>query len=147
MLPVVRRLKEAVDGGDVGDVVGIRAGNRGRPPLPPHYPAWITTAAETGSLLWSAGVEDCALLSLRLTGGTVAGLDPSWSVPAGNPWDYDFFLEVVGTQGSVEVDELSESVQLVSARAGDGLRLVGFGEDADAAMVEAFAASVRAGEV
>ena len=178
MLPAVRRLKAAVDGGQVGDVVGIRAGNRGRPPLPPQYPPWITTpaesgggalidhsvhltdlvrhvtgqevevvAAETGSLLWSAGVEDCALLSLRLSGGAVAGLDPSWSVPAGNPWDYDFFLELLGTQGSVEVDDVSESLRLVSARAGDGLRLVGFGEDPDAAMVEAFAASVRAGEV
>ncbi len=178
MLPAVRRLKAAVDGGGVGDVVGIRAGNRGRPPLPPQYPSWITTtaqsgggalidhsvhltdlvrhvtgqevaavAAETGSLLWQAGVEDCALLSLRLTGGAVAGLDPSWSVPAGNPWDYDFFLELIGTHGSVEVDDVSESVRLVSARAGNGLRLVGFGEDADGAMIEAFAASVRAGEV
>jgi predicted dehydrogenase len=182
MLPVVDRVKAAVHSGSLGEVVGIRAGNRGRPPLPPHYPAWITTpaesgggalidhsvhltdlvrhvtgqevaavAAETGSLLWpelgSAGVEDCALLSLRLTGGAVAGLDPSWSVPAGNPWDYDFFLELVGTQGSVQVDDVSESVRLVSARAGGGLRLVGIGEDPDAAMLEAFAASVRAGEV
>jgi predicted dehydrogenase len=48
MLPVVRRVKAAVDGGDVGQVVGIRAGNRGRPPLPPQYPAWITTPAESG---------------------------------------------------------------------------------------------------
>jgi len=178
MLPVVRRVKAAVDAGDVGEVVGIRAGNRGRPPLPPAYPGWITTpaesgggalidhsvhltdlirhvtgqeiasvAAETGSLLWSAGVEDCALLSLRLTGGAVAGLDPSWSVPVGNPWDYDFFLEVLGTEGSVEVDDVSESVRLVSAHAGGGLRLIGFGQDADAAMLEAFAASIRAGEV
>jgi predicted dehydrogenase len=178
MLPAVRRLKAAVDDGSLGEVVGIRAGNRGRPPLPPAYPQWITTpaesgggalidhsvhltdlvrhvtgqevasvAAETGSLLWSADVEDCALLSLRLSGGAVAGLDPSWSVPAGNPWDYDFFFEIVGTQGSVEVDDVSEALRLVSARSGEGLRLVGFGEDADAAMVEAFAASVRAGEV
>ena len=182
MLPVVRRLKAEVDSGRLGAVVGVRAANRGRPPLPPHYPGWITdpaesgggalidhsvhltdlvrhvtgqevaaVAAETGSLLWpelrSAGVEDCALLTLRLTGGAVVGLDPSWSVPAGNPWDYDFSLELLGTQGSVQVGDVAEAVQLVSGRAGGGLRLVGFGEDPDAAMVEAFAASVRAGEV
>jgi len=29
-------------------VIGLRAGNRGRPPLPPHYPAWITQAHESG---------------------------------------------------------------------------------------------------
>jgi predicted dehydrogenase len=182
VLPAVRRLKAAVHNGEVGDVVGVRARNRGRPPLPPHYPSWITSpeesgggalldhsvhltdlvrhvtgqevaavAAETGSLLWpelrSAGVEDCALLTLRLAGGAVAALDPSWSVPAGNPWDYDFSFELLGTQGSVEVGDVAESVQLVSGRAGGGLRLVGFGEDPDAALLEAFAASVRAGEV
>jgi predicted dehydrogenase len=175
-LPQVRRVKEALDAGTLGRVIGVRAGNRGRPPLPPQYPAWITTpaesgggalidhsvhltdllrhltgqevvrvAAETGSLLWDAGVEDCALLSLELTGATVASLDPSWSVPANNPWDYDFFLRLVGTAGSVDLDDVSESVRLVSERAGAGLRLVGFAEDADAALVEAFVESVLRG--
>jgi predicted dehydrogenase len=177
-LPHVRRVRQALDDRVLGDVIGIRAGNRGRAPLPPGYPAWITTpeqsgggalidhsvhltdllrhltgqevtavAAETGSLLWSAGVEDCALLSLRFDKGAVASIDPSWSVPADNPWDYDFFLRLVGTAGSVDIDDLSESVQLVSPRAGAGLRLVGFGEDPDASMVQAFVASVGAGEV
>jgi predicted dehydrogenase len=175
-LPHVRTAKEALDSGSLGDVVGLRAGNRGRPPLPPHYPAWITSAeeagggalidhsvhltdlvrhltgrevsrvsAETGSLLWDTGVEDCALLSLVLDNGAVAGLDPSWSVPANNPWDYDFFLRLVGTAGSVDLDDLAESVQIVSSRTGDGLRLVGFADDPDAAMIETFCASVRAG--
>jgi predicted dehydrogenase len=177
-LPHVRRIKRAIDERSLGDILGVRAGNRGRPPLPPQYPAWITTpeesgggalidhsvhltdllrhltgqeveavAAEAGSLLWSADVEDCALLSLRFDGGTVASIDPSWSVPADNPWDYDFFLRLVGTGGSVDVDDLSESVKLVSGRAGHGLRLVGFADDPDAAMIEAFVASVATGEV
>jgi predicted dehydrogenase len=177
-LPQVRQVKDALDSGRLGHVVGLRAGNRGRPPLPPGYPSWITdpeqsgggalidhsvhltdlvrhltgleveqVAAEAGSLLWSAGVEDCALLSLRLEGGAVAALDPSWSVPADNPWDYDFFLRLVGTAGAVDLDDLAASVTLVSPRAGRGMRLVGFADDPDAAMVEAFVASMRAGEV
>jgi predicted dehydrogenase len=36
-------------------------------------------------------------------------------------------------------------VRLVSPRAGAGLRLVGFAEDPDAAMIETFCTSVRAG--
>ena len=175
-LPHVRRVKQALDSGSLGEVVGVRAGNRGRPPLPPHYPGWITdpeqsgggalidhsvhltdllrhltgrevvrVAAETSDQLWSAGVEDCVLLSLELDNGAVASLDPSWSVPADNPWDYDFFLRLVGTSGSADVDDLAESVRLVSPRAGAGLRLVGFAEDPDAAMIETFCASVRAG--
>jgi predicted dehydrogenase len=172
----VRTVRAAVDAGSLGEVIGIRAGNRGRPPLSPHYPEWITlpeesgggalidhsvhlvdlvrhltgrevslVAAETGSLLWGMGVEDCALLSLVLDNGGVAALDPSWSVPFNNPWDYDFFLHVVGTSGSADVDDLSESVQVVGPRVGDGLRLAGFADDADAAMVETFCASVVAG--
>ena len=175
-LPHVQRVKAALDSGSLGEVVGIRAGNRGRPPLPPHYPDWITdpeqsgggalidhsvhltdllrhltgrevtrVAAEVGELLWAAGVEDCALLSLQLDNGAVASIDPSWSVPADNPWDYDFFLRLVGTAGSADLDDLSESVRLVSPRAGNGLRLVGFGDDPDAAMVATFCASLQAG--
>jgi len=177
-LPHVRSAKEALDSGALGDVVGMRLGNRGRPPLPPHYPAWITDAAQSGggalidhsvhltdlvrhltgrevrrvaaeadSLLWGADVEDCALLSLVLDGGAVAGLDPSWSVPANNPWDYDFFLRLTGTFGSIDLDDLAESVQIVSAATGDGLRFAGFAEDPDAAMIENFCASVRAGRL
>jgi predicted dehydrogenase len=177
-LPHVRTAKEALDSGSLCDVVGLRAGNRGRPPLPPHYPAWITSpdeagggalidhsvhltdlvrhltgrevarvAAETGSLLWKADVEDCALLSLVLDSGAVASLDPSWSVPANNPWDYDFFLRLAGTAGSVDLDDLAESVQIVGAGTGDGLRLVGFAEDPDAAMIESFCAGVRQGRL
>ena len=177
-LPHVRSIKEAIDSGSLGEVIGIRAGNRGRPPLPPRYPAWITqaresgggalidhsvhltdvirhltgrevvsVAAEAGELLWGAGVEDCALLSLVLDNGAVAGLDQSWSVPANNPWDYDFFLRLVGTQGSVDLDDLAESVQVVSGRMADGLRLAGFADDPDAEMIETFCASVRQGRL
>jgi predicted dehydrogenase len=177
-LPHVRTVKQALDGGTLGEVIGLRAGNRGRPPLPPGYPAWITdraeagggalidhsvhltdlvrhltgreitrVAAETGSLLWNASVEDCALLSLVLDGGAVASLDPSWSVPSNNPWDYDFFLRLVGTGGSVDLDDLAESVQIVSGGTGDGLRLAGFARDPDAAMIEQFCASVREGRM
>jgi len=177
-LPHVRSIKKALDSGSLGEVIGLRAGNRGRPPLPPHYPAWITqasesgggalidhsvhltdmvryltgrevtsVAAETGALLWGAGVEDCALLSLVLDNGAVAGLDPSWSVPANNPWDYDFFVRLVGTGGSVDLDDLAESVQVVSGRMARGLRLAGFADDPDAEMIETFCASVRQGRL
>ena len=177
-LPHVRSIKEAIDSGSLGEVIGIRAGNRGRPPLPPRYPAWITdpresgggalldhsvhltdvirhltgrevvsVAAEAGTLLWGADVEDCALLSLVLDNGAVAGLDPSWSVPASNPWDYDFFLKLVGTGGSADLDDLAESVHVVSGRMGDGLRLAPFADDPDAEMIETFCASVRQGRL
>ena len=41
-LPLVARARAAVRDGRLGDLVGMVGGNRGRPPLPPAYPSWIT---------------------------------------------------------------------------------------------------------
>lgn len=175
-LPLVQKAKAAVEAGELGEIIGMVGGNRGRPPLPPQYPEWITdpaqagggalidhsvhvsdvmrhvsgrevarVSAEAGAQLWDCGVDDLALLSLVFDGGAVASIDPSWSVPANNPWDYDFYLRLVGTRGSFDLNDLAESVQLVSPHWGSGLRLAGFAADADLTMIEAFAASVRAG--
>jgi predicted dehydrogenase len=179
-LPLVARAREAVRSGRLGDLIGLVGGNRGRPPLPPSYPAWITdpvaagggamidhsvhvsdvmrhvsglevaeVSAEAGALLWDCGVDDVAILSLRFAGGAVGSVDPSWSVPADNPWDYDFYLRLVGTEGSLEITDATESLQVVSNREGGprGLRQASFADDADRAMVEGFLASVRAGAV
>jgi predicted dehydrogenase len=106
-------------------------------------------SAEADSLLWDCGVDDVAVLTLRFDGGAVASIDPSWSVPADNPWDYDFFLRVLGTEGSIEIRDDADSLHLVSSVASGprGLRLAGFGQDVDLAMIEAFAQSVQAGEI
>ena len=176
--PLVQQVCGLVRAGELGDLVAMVGGNRGRPPLPPHYPTWITTAsesgggalidhsvhvtdamrhvggrevvrvsAEVGSLLWDCGVDDVALLSLVFDGGMVASVDPSWSVPAGNPWDYDFYLRILGTQGALQITDTAESLQLVTRTQAEGMRLVPFGTDVDAAMLDAFVASVRAGEL
>ncbi|MEO6571897.1 MAG: Gfo/Idh/MocA family oxidoreductase [Ilumatobacteraceae bacterium] len=173
--PMVVEARAAIEAGAIGDVVGMVGGNRGRPPLPPQYPAWITDVrqagggalldhsvhvtdvmrhvlgrevvrvnAEVGDRFWSSGVDDMAAMSLVFDGGAIASVDPSWSVPERNPWSYDFFLRVLGTAGTITIDDRNEVVRLVT---GDGLRLVPFGVDIDAAMIEAFARSVRSGHV
>jgi predicted dehydrogenase len=177
-LPMVARARAAVGEGRLGELVGLVGGNRGRPPLPPGYPTWITdpvaagggalidhsvhvtdamrhvsglevaaVSAEAGELLWSSGVDDTALLVLRFVNGAVGSVDPSWSVPADHPWDYDFFLRLVGTEGSLDLTDGAESLRVVSTGAGAprGLRHASFAEDADRAMLEAFLASVRLG--
>jgi predicted dehydrogenase len=47
-LPLVARVRAAVRDGRVGEVIGLVGGNRGRPPLPSSYPAWITDPAAAG---------------------------------------------------------------------------------------------------
>jgi predicted dehydrogenase len=175
-LPLVQRARNAVASGDLGDLVAMVGGNRGRPPLPPAYPGWITShdgagggalidhsvhvtdvmrhvsgrdvervSAEVGSQLWGTEVDDVALMPLVFEGGAVASVDPSWSVPEGNPWDYDFYLRLLGTGGSLEISDTATAVEVVSAHWGGGLRLASFAEDADATMIEAFIDSVRNG--
>ncbi len=179
-LPVVARAREAVRGGRIGELVGAFGGNRGRPPLPPSYPDWITdprragggalidhsvhvsdvmrhvsglevteVSAEAGALLWGLDVDDLAVLTLRFGNGAVGSIDPSWSVPEDSPADYDFYLRLVGTEGSLTISDAAEAVDLVSTRQGRprGLRRASFAEDADRAMLAAFVASVRAGTV
>jgi predicted dehydrogenase len=177
-LPIIDQVRASLEAGELGDVFAMVARNRGRPPLAPHYPAWITdpglagggalmdhsvhltdilrhlsgrevvrVGAEVDSLMWDCGVDDIALMSLLFDNGMVASIDPSWSVPADNPWAYDFSLRIVGTKGSLMIDDLGSSLELVSRRYGTGLRLVPFGADADALMIEAFIASVQSGEL
>lgn len=179
-LPMVERARTAVRDGRLGDLIGLVGANRGRPPLPPAYPRWITdpvsagggalidhsvhvtdvmrhvsglevtaVSAEAGSLLWDLDVDDVAVVSLRLENGAVGSIDPSWSVPVDHPRDYDFSLRLVGTEGSLEITDGAEVLNVVSTRAGGprGLRQASFADDADRAMIEAFLASVRAGVV
>ena len=179
-VPVVARARQAIRDGRLGEPLGLVGGNRGRPPLAPQYPPWITdpveagggalidhsvhvtdamrhvtglevveVSAEAGALLWDCGVDDVAILLLRFENGAVGSVDPSWSVPADNPFDYDFFLRVVGSKGSLDLTDTAETLQVVSARDGGprGLRQVSFAEDADRAMIERFVASVREGSV
>ncbi|MFE9203365.1 Gfo/Idh/MocA family protein [Micromonospora sp. NPDC007230] len=179
-LPMVERARTAVRDGRLGDLIGLVGGNRGRPPLPPAYPGWITdpvaagggalidhsvhvtdvmrhvsglevteVSAEAGSLLWNLDVDDVAVVSLRLENGAVGSIDPSWSVPANHPHDYDFYLRLVGTEGSLEITDGAETLNVISAREGGprGLRQASFAEDADRAMIEAFLASARAGVI
>lgn len=179
-LPVVARARDAVRSGRLGDLIGLVGRNRGRPPLPPAYPGWITdpvaagggalidhsvhvtdvmrhvsglevaeVSAEAGGLLWDLPVEDIAVVSLRFDNGAVGSIDPSWSVPADHPWDYDFFLRLVGTEGSLDLTDLAESLHVVSTREGRprGLRFASFAEDADRGLVGGFLSSVRAGSL
>lgn len=46
--PVVQEIKKLIDQGELGTIRSMIGGNRGTPPLPPHYPSWITDASKAG---------------------------------------------------------------------------------------------------
>ena len=89
-------------------------------------------------------VDDTAVLSVRFDDGAIGTVDPSWSVPSGNPWSYDFQLQVVGSEGSARIDDRHETIGLVTRDGGE--RWVGIGQDIDADMIAAFVQSVRDGQ-
>ena len=103
--------------------------------------------AETATLFVDTEVEDSALVSVVFDGGVPASIDPSWSVAADNPWEYDFYLRLLGTQGSLTIATGREALQ-VSGRYGERTHaLLPFEPDIDQLMVEAFLRSVASGQV
>ncbi len=46
--PMVQAAKKLVQTGEIGRVLGVIGGNRGRPPLPSVYPDWITDPLRAG---------------------------------------------------------------------------------------------------
>jgi predicted dehydrogenase len=46
--PSIIEARELVSAGELGRVRGMVGGNRGRPPLPPRYPSWITERGAAG---------------------------------------------------------------------------------------------------
>lgn len=176
--PTVQKAKTLLADGSLGMVQGIVGMNRGIPPLPPVYPAWITdtreagggalidhsvhvtdamrylmgaeatrVSAETGTLFSpSLMVEDSALLLLNFDNGAIGSVDPSWSVPASNPWHYDFALRILCDDGAIVLDDTRQSLNVAAASSGGrGFHLEGFGVNVDEAMIAHFVHCLRTG--
>ncbi len=176
--PAVLELRAMVASGELGEIRGLIGGNRGRPPLPPRYPAWITdpdaagggalidhsvhvldamrfvtglepveVLAETATLFVDTDVEDSALVSVVFEGGVPASIDPSWSVGPESPWEYDFYLRILGSRGSVDLSTGRESLHVAGRYAERTQVLLPFEPDIDQMMVEAFLHSVAVGRI
>jgi predicted dehydrogenase len=46
--PMLQTARMIIQNGEIGRVIGVVGGNRGRPPLPPIYPEWITDPIQAG---------------------------------------------------------------------------------------------------
>ena len=103
--------------------------------------------AETGTLFAGTAVEDSALVSVVFEGGMPASVDPSWSVTPDGPWEYDFFLRLLGTEGSLGIMTGRESLSVAGRHGARTFEHLAFEPDIDQAMVEAFLRSVAVGRV
>lgn len=178
--PMVQTARAMVAQRDIGPVIGMVGGNRGRPPLPPDYPSWITdpqragggalldhsvhvvdamrhisgaevtrVRAEAGTLFYpQLAVDDAALLLLEFDDGAVASVDPSWSIPEGNPFHYDFYLRLLGREGTLDLDDRRQALAVSRDDSpGRDTVLEPFGASLDGRMIDHFLQCVRQGEI
>lgn len=166
--PAVQALKEEVEAGNVGDLLGISSTNHGK--LPPGWFQdkklagggavmdhtvhlvdlfhWIFNQeitevyAEMGTLLHDIAVEDCGLLSLEFEDGGFATLDCSWSRPKSFPTWGDLTMRVYGTNGVLEVEAFKQGFLSYSDRR-KSAKWEYWGTNSDLEMIQDFAKVVK----
>jgi predicted dehydrogenase len=104
--------------------------------------------AECGTLFREElAVDDAAILLVTFDDEIAASVDPSWCIPKVNPYHYDFYLRILGSDGLIVLDETRSTLQVARpGKDGRSFVLEGFGVDADLEVVRHFIQCVRGGE-
>ncbi|NOV03970.1 Gfo/Idh/MocA family protein [Paenibacillus planticolens] len=171
-LAAVVRAKEAIDRGDIGDIVAIKGTNHGGNPggwfidkslsgggaLLDHtvhvmdLMNWFLKSKVKEVYAYAATlfreeleVEDAGMLHVKFENGVFAVLDTSWSRPKSFPTWGDVTMEIVGTQGVITVDGFAQKNDLFSNAAGKG-QYTFWGDDMDAFMIRDFVKALLHGE-
>lgn len=171
-LSAVVRAKEAIERGDIGDIVAIKGTNHGGNPG-----GWFIDKSLSGGgavldhtvhvmdlMNWflqsevkevyayaatlfreELEVEDAGMLHIKFDNGVFAVLDTSWSRPKSFPTWGDVTMEIVGTQGVISVDGFAQKNDLFSDAVGKG-QYTFWGDDMDAYMIRDFVKALRQGE-
>ena len=134
--PAYRRLKEQVQAGAGGDVLAIRGTNRGSMPGGWFTDRALSGGgavidhtvhvadlnrdlldreatevyAEIGSGFYHQDWDDTGFLTITYEGGVFATLDTSWSRPKTYPTWGDVTMQVVGTNGVLDLDMFAQSL-------------------------------------
>lgn len=142
--PAFRHLREQVSGGAIGDVLAIRGTNRGRAPggwftdlslsgggaVIDHtvHVADLNRVllgreatdvyAEISNGFAHSTYDDTGFLTIGYEGGVFATLDTSWSRPKTYPTWGDVTMQVVGTDGVLEMDMFGQSLVYYNDHAG-----------------------------
>ncbi len=167
--PAVRRLRDTIQSGSLGDTLMIRATNRGTFPggwfgdkalagggaVMDHTVhvadllRWIwqrecvEVYAEAATRHYDIPVDDCGMLLMTMQGGMFVSLDPSWSRPNNSyPTWGDVTMEITAMNGIINLDVFGQHVTHYDNSAGRG-RWVGYGINLDALMIADWLDAVR----
>ncbi|MBN2984901.1 Gfo/Idh/MocA family protein [Cohnella algarum] len=174
LTPVVRA-KEALDRGDIGEILAFKATNRGSFPGAEWFsdPAlagggavldhtvhvmdlmnWFTGSRVSGVYAYAdtlfdperkRTIDDAGMVHVEFENGVFAVLDPSWSRNPGFPTWGDVTMEIVGTKGVISIDAFNQKNSVYSRSPARG-NWQFWGDDMNALMLEAFAKALRNGE-
>ena len=90
-------------------------------------------------------VEDCGILSMKVSSGAIATLDCSWSRPQSWPTWGDVTLTAIGAGGNLFLDLFSERVDYYRNDP-PGYQYAGYGYNMDEGMIADFVRCVASGE-
>ncbi len=167
--PAFRSAQAMIEAGKIGEVLALRGANRGKMPggwftdtalsgggcIIDHavHVADLNRVllgreaaavhAEAGHGFYHEIWEDTGMLTVEYEGGVFGTIDTSWS----RPQDYsvwgDVTMQIVGTEGILNLDLFA---QTMAHYGGQGLRELPWGSSADAAMLEDFLCLARGQE-
>lgn len=167
----VMRAKEAVERGDIGDIIAFKGTNRGSNPG-----GWFVDPARSGGgalfdhtvhvmdlMNWFSGsrvkevyahaatmfspslaVDDTGMIHVKFENGMFGVLDTSWSRPKSFATWGDVTLEIIGTRGVIAIDAFAQSNELFSDDNGKGTWEF-WGDSMDDLMIQSFVDALLSG--
>ena len=168
--PAFMQLKTAVQNGELGEILAVRATNRGRCPggwfvdkslsgggAVTDHTVHVTDLlrvllqsevksvyCEAGNGIMHGDYEDTGFVALDFENGVFATLDASWSRPQTFPTWGDVTLGVTGTRGVMELDMFAQETVLFDDGRGR-VAYQGWGSDIDRGLVAAFVHAIETG--
>lgn len=162
-VPAVKKVREVIRSGGLGEIVAIDATNHGQMPggwfvqkdlsgggaAVDHIVhvmdliRWILDEevkkvyAELDTRFYNIDVEDCGIVTLELESGTIVTIDPSWSRPKTFPTWGDVTMEIVGTKGTISLDAFKQHLVLFNDQQ-KKVQHIGWGDDMDSGLVNDF---------
>ena len=159
----IRRVKDMLDQGAIGNVLAIRGTNHGQMPggwfvdrelsgggaVMDHTVhivdliRWflgkevISVYAEADTMLYDVDIDDCGMLSMELEDGVFVTQDPSWSRPSTFPTWGDVTMEIIGTDGVISLDAFAQNFTLFSDKSNKVMHKV-YTEDMDFGLIKDF---------
>lgn len=167
----VRQAKEAIDAGQIGEILAMKGTNRGTMPG-----GWFIEREKSGGgavfdhtvhvmdlMHWFTGskaeevyahvetlyndtdIDDAGMVHVKFANGVVAVLDPSWSRNRNYPTWGDVTLEIIGTKGVLNIDSFAQKNDVYSDVTGKASWSF-WGDDMDEGLVNSFIESIRDGK-